>query len=368
MHHQWTFFGAFPHLETLELVGHGPPLETSDFAFLPPSLTSLTFPSSTYEVYSQFSSILPPHLLALKITQSTKFPSSFWLHLPPQLTKLDIRLGYNREEWPSENLASLLPRSLTLLLNANFSDHPLDLKDLPSSLESLDITCLRPFDIQPYSSTLIGRVLPNLKRVCFGSKFIPQIIRTFPATTQTIEVTDYVVEFVPLTDGIMEHRHWPPALRTFSSNAILDALPLSSFPPGLTKLIFVKDLLHFTTVSTLPRTLLHLGLKWDNVIECYEIDFPPHLTYLSLFGTRQRSLQYFSYYMLPSSLVELYLASIPASELKHLPPRLKTLQVSHITVPASDPISEAERSALERSWHFGGTVRSSYSIDTCATP
>ena len=330
---RWTFAGAFPQLETLELNFDDDRWEAHHFALLPQSITSLAVPPCTSDVYEQFPSLLPPHLLTLKVVgRSEDLSSSFWSYLPPQLTKLDVRPFYDADDEPR---ASQLPRSLRVL-HDSFSEN-LDLADLPSGLEYLDTNWILPSD----SLTLIGRVLPNLKRISIPD-ITKEILRSLPPTIQSIE-TDNI-------DPLIESKDWPPSLTKIRCPTFHD-FPLSNLPVGLVELITKYS--KMSDISVLPRTLLHLQLQSRELIPSENVDFPPHLVHLEMTGYRD-PIPGFPYHQLPSSITSLHLDYVPASQIKNLPPRLKSLSVQDFVLdPYYEPYSEAEIAAMRSKFEFG---------------
>lgn len=343
LHPTWTFAAAFPQLESLELDSLDAPWEEEDFDLLPPSLTSITIPSCDYQVYDKLSSLLSPHFLKLKLTSSSPFPPTFWSRLPPNLTHLHVQPDENVDASLADQLASLLPRSLTKF-ETNFYQ-TLNLKDLPSGLEFLNTVWIKPLDPNPYSQ--IGRFLPNLKTVRVSSTLTPELVRGLPPTVRYMEVSR-----IPLS---VESSHWPASLTKINCRDSDPDFSFSVFPTGLLELTIGKDDFNLAAISNLPRNLRCLAVYAKNIIDSKEVDFPPHLTNLHLVEERASSPERdFPYHNLPSLLTNLCLPVIPASKLKHLPPHLKSLQASDIPVDSDfNPDGEAEIAAMMLNFENG---------------
>ena len=337
IHPEWTLSSAFPQLETLELDGEEQEWENRDFALIPLSLTSLTLSIFTIDLDEEFSSLLPPHLLALKLSNSTTVLPSFWTHLPPQLTYLNVdAVPYETSQPPS---SPLLPHSLTRL-KGNY-DGIFDLERLPPGLENLSFSWLVNFDVnQPPP---IGQILPKLKKVkCFPLS--PQLVRLLPACIHTIDMSSRDAEAID---------HWPASLTELCGH-VSDSL-LKTLPRGLVTLASTMDFFDLSDMALLPRTLRHIFIRANRMTTAEEIDFPPHLTYLELVGDYTMASQRFPYSNIPTSVTQLASpTSLPASQLKHLPPRLTYLDTFAINIDTDfDPESAIEIAFMHLNFQNG---------------
>ena len=336
IHPKWTFASAFPHLETLELHSSSGSWQPY-LALLPQSITSLTIPPCEKVIDETFSSLLPPDLLTLKLSAvgNISFPTftpSFWSHLPSQLASLSI---YSITE---STCTAVLPRSLTQL-NGIFSYPNLDLADLPSGLTNLSRTLVTNM------SALTRSMFPNLREICIDS-IDPQFLQSLPPTVHTIDADVISVSSVD---------QWPASLTKLSFRNAPDHIYAALLPSKLVKLSLSSvHNINTAVFSRLPRSLRHFKLRCQEIVESDSIDFPPHLTFLSLFDNKYRRATSIIRH-LPASITNLKLTfSIPASLLKHLPPRLKALKTFNISGDYDwIPNTEAELAAMRMNFENG---------------
>lgn len=373
----WTFASAFPHLETLELDSDNP-FDAGDFALLPPSLTKLTISSVPSDANEHYSSQIPRQLLQFKVESDASLATSFWAHLPPHLTNLSIDNRSN-EPLPAEIL-SQLPQSLTTL--NGLPPGPYLPSMLPSSLTRFNTDMLSKFEYaSPTEIGDFGRHFSNLMWLKTTRPIDPSFLLALPSTVQTIDA-DTVVS------NDTQTWRWPASLTTlrvettpgpFSPSCLAStSLTALKLPSG-----FVFDL---NMVKILPRTLLYLR-AYDGIPRTQNIEFPPHLTSLILEASTfpfvnwielstsnmayqlgsnlsaqdraglngQRVSSCFPYHALPPSLTNLTLESLlPASQLKFLPRRLKTLNVDDIFEDADfDPADTVEMDAMQSIFEVG---------------
>ena len=336
IHPEWAFKSSFPQLETLELDSEEK-WENRDLTLLPHSLTSLSIPSCTLTTAEAPSSILPPHLLTLKIRHRSSFTPSFWRSLPPHLTKLRIQ-SQSLESHESLSTASMLPRSLKRLDGEIPAQ--LDLWSLPSGIECLRTSYLESFD----PNAPIGKLFPNLKEFQTVN-LTPQLARSLPPSVHTIGTVESGDTFEP--------KDWPASLTKLCGFPA--KFSLSSFPTGLTVLrLSGFQVFHLSKLALLPKSLRFLLINSRRNLEMTDVDYPPHLTFLSLSGAKFED-KCFRCHTLPRSLTELDLStSIPASQLKHLPSRLETLNITDISIDSDfNPYDEAEIAAMRLNFENG---------------
>lgn len=377
----WTFASAFPHLESLELdsVEEWNP---SDFALLPSSLTSLTLSLSTEDTLithgEEMASSLPRQLLKLKIRDHPTLLPSFWPCLPPHLTKL---CTHHSQNWSGDDYYSLPDLSLKHLnslthLKGSFTGC-LSLSDLPATITSLDMAWIKDFDASLLQS-FTG--LKTLKRL---DQLTPELLRSLPPSVESIFVSQLA------TTSTDMNKLWPPSLTILEAGYTSDwskgAYPASYFPSSGITFLTIPDCIDLSLVATFPSTLGTLIMErpilpasLDNIV------FPPHLTHLvisahhndnwdwvsvadpikvadddlpkmraSLHG--KKVIRCFPYNKLPQSLKHLSLSGIvPASQLKHLPPRLTHLSILDIFQDADfAPTDALEMSAMRNVFEIG---------------
>lgn len=348
MHPSWTFSSAFPQLETLYVHFYNKWKET-DFALLPPSLTSLTVSLCETPLEEDFTLSLPRQLLSLKVHRLLLIRPSFWRGLPPHLTKIYVGTVIRY-------LAVMRLPSLTQLNGGLIGCF--QLPDLPPTLTSLNIRWLRAtFNYAELAS------FPHLKKFSTG-ELTADMLRSLPLSClQTINTATF-----SLTKEDIE-QFWPVKLCSLSAGRCVIFPSLYTPPSGLTALTITKKV-DMALVASFPPTLRTLILDKAHSDDDNSIVFPPHLTHLSLlkgrvlgddwgwatfkepfqwaqsahqarngFASAEPSLslngktvlQCFPYHKLPRSLRYLTLAAaIPASELKNLPRALTHLEVYEI--------------------------------------
>ena len=326
----WSFTGAFPQLETLELDS----LESwtpRDCDLLPSSITSLTLSLSDY-VDDATIIQWPPLLVSLKIYSGVPNFLSFWTHLPPHLASLYLR-AYSDDLPSPDIITSALPRSLARL-EGGF-DARLSLIDLPPGLESIDTHWIHNFDP---NTAPIRRILPNLKR-----------LTTRELTTQLV-------------------CSLPPTIQSIKADTMDDIIPRHQWPQTLTDLTVSCGQLHlFNFATSLPRSLLQILVTFNEFVGASIAYLPPRLTSLRLecsSWTSEEGLD-LPFGNLPSSITDLQLEShILASQLKHLPPRLKTLVFYDLTIDYDfNPSDDMEIEAMMLRFEIGRRERILESFD-----
>lgn len=375
----WTFATAFPHLEMLRLTS----TETwtpKQFALLPSSLTELEIEELPSYADGNYCSSIPRQLLSLKVNSRVSVLESFWDHLPPQLTRLDFRTSESLEKDVALKYRILAgtPRTLTAWPLSFMPACTASLADLPPSISVLYSPWAQG-ESHLLTEEQVARLslnFANLERIHFDS--LPtHHLRLLPSTLRHLYVSKLEFE----KHQKIEASHWPSSLTTLSwqqASGLQTDEVSSMFPiESLTLLKFLTDLsigdshvFDMDALIHLPPSLLSLSLP-DCILR-ETVTFPPQLTYLSVThhmqdanepeaelgrwielaplntdgspentnynNSKARStlhgrkvLRCFPFYALPASLLELrILGMVPASQLKHLPQRLKTLNVDEV--------------------------------------
>lgn len=346
---EWTIKKALPHLETLEF--HGIQNWTfHHFECLPSTLTSLEISTEKTNDLSVIP-LLPRQLLSVRLL-ITALPSALDIRqLPPTLTSQRIwwSLKYPQrtgdvafhsevvdsfpktltevprlEHFPAASLARLPPRLVKLALSN--SEELIDLPNLAS-------------------------ILPDLTDLEVGSCTI-STINGLPSGVTQINLT--------LPNGDQTACHWPKSLNWLGMWRQKETFNPSVVPSWVTTLRV--DSLITSTVSLLPKTLTILEFTAIEYTET--IDFPPGLKDLSIvlneenewlrFAQNSKTAELdgragpqlvatdanlngakvercFPFEHIPSgvTLFEM-IGKIPASRLKYLPSRLKTIYITDI--------------------------------------
>lgn len=388
----WTFKAAFPHLESLDLHSKEKWLER-DFELLPPSLTHLNLrhlPKVTD--IGKFASLIPRQLLSLNVANYV-LNASFWVNLPPNLTALKVECALRDHDGVSyADIAKGLPRTLTSITLPFGHFSPAELALLPPSLTEID-TYERTSSSSASETTLdldVGRHFPNL-RAFHTSVLSPTLLRSLPSGITSIQAH--------VNDDTIKPEHWPSSLVSLEIRDAASNFSLSILPPGLTEFAILYEFeLDLASVSLLPRSLrtleCHNGLLRDKA------DFPPTLTTLSFARCEnalsrwlvfeeaavarpsmpeedeeaaedrepdlesaayretlngRKVLRCFPFHCLPQSLTELKAELfLPASKLKHLPRRLKLLNIDDIFEDADfHPDSAEELDAMRSIFDVG---------------
>lgn len=403
----WTFATAFPRLEVLDL-GSTQQWTPSDLALLPRSLTSLTLKQLLWNAGEEFSRSIPRQILTLKVSEGGAKGPSFWSNLPPQLQHLKWQgewkgagAGFMEDVHPSlAEVASSLPKTL-VKLSANLEYFPVDsLTLLPPDITNLYTH--NPDLSKVYHLDEVGdEVGLHFKKLEFfkTSWLPPSLLRTLSSTVKTIisratSSTDYTT---------VKPTEWPSSLTELrletSENFPISILPSS----GLVTLVLTgRTLIDVDKMSLLPSTLR--SLKCALGLPAGDFDFPPHLTSFILnenyysycledwlkveanglefddsfenedketvnvkvpfqpsapehraFLNGLKVLSCFSYHTLPKSLITLEIPFVvPASQMKYLPPQLKTLKVADIFADAEfEPESARELDNLRSVFEIG---------------
>ena len=339
----WDIKTAFPMLELLYLSCDPEEIEwtSSMYSHLPDTLTSLgPIYQSDEAAFMTLMESLPSNIR--KLTFYSPIEPSKFLALISSKELTELFTGA-REELnfliSDPQHIKLLPRTLTSICCGQIVSPVLTqeaISALPPSLTEL-LYLEQPDDDE---TPLIFDHLPHLTRLecqtvaslCFS----PETIKRLPRTVRTLSVAGDIDE-TPKSD-------WPPHLTrlelityTESYNKLFD-----SFPSGLTYLL-IQDGFDMTmsSISLLPRTLLHIRIIVGEIdFENRNIEFPPNLVYLNvtrdskspwiitkpIAKKQTRVVSCFPFHTIPRSVEHLFWAcSIPASQLIHLPPRLKTL-------------------------------------------
>lgn len=313
----------------------------------------------------------------MKVHMSTTTNRSFWDHLPPQLTDLSMNSSIRREDgMPPLEIASKLPRSLTKF-RGFLRGATLPLSLLPPSLTNWNFHWLLDYyDTWELDHFNLGQHFLNLKMIQVPS-VTNQLLRVLPPTVSHL-CTDSI-------ETSIDTALWPASLTHVDIRDTDQSFLITKMPSGLVELTLDGSVVLDTfLLSTLSRSLRSLcavdGILREN------IDFPPHLTrlllgncqnyscWLELSGEQRldgsapqgRPPHYlastgvkvgkcFPYHQLPQSLTELRLVSaLPASRLKHLPRRLKILDLVDIFEDADyQPDASLEMEAMKDIFEIG---------------
>ena len=396
MNPPWTFATAFPQLEVLNL-SFNRHWTIDDFNLLPPSITDLTIDSHPSNVDETFSLSIPRQILNLTFTGGGTPKLSFWQNLPPQLQIMKWKgevygEGGSVFDTVDESLgkvASALPKTL-LKLKMNLEHFPsASLLTLPSGLERLETHNTYSYylnNFQPVDDE-VGRHFKNLKYLS-TSYLAPSLIRTLSSCIQTISAHTNKI-----TSEDLSPTEWPTSLTELKLDTF-DDFDISILPTSglLTLCLLGQTWINMAQMKLLPQSLL--SLECLPGVAAPEINFPPHLTSLHFhdcdspgdwlqvdskglefddFFTNEdgdkfpvkipfdhmepahrasihglRVIDCFPYHTLPSSLLHLDLHFVmPASMMKYLPLRLKTLKLFDIFQDAEFiPDSPAEMDAM----------------------
>lgn len=348
----WSLANAFPLLEVLELYNK-PSWSAADFAQLPPTLTSL---ATTLPLSGKFKPHLPASLLYLKILDPINQFPGFADSLPPKLVSLELAsyMAYNPDHSTYDAFNVLFPKlpcSLTSLCPGFERIRYSTISLLPSTLTTLICRSWEHVNIN------LGQCFPNLKTldcICTVSA-----IRQLPPTLTQLSLstikTDQELPALPssLTDLKIVR---PP-------RGLLNALP-----PTLRHLRALATQIDLVDVAKLPRSLLSLEMEFGYKHNTDRpLDFPPGLTSLHLTSFYQwlevetpdsedrpdwtlacppagsKLHKWFPCEKIPRSVTQLRLEGyLPASHLKHLPPRLTELRYKQIFEDADFNPSDLE--------------------------
>lgn len=387
----WTLKDAFPVLEHLRIQDKEV-WTTQDLEALPATLTSLhTLFPNLHE--REFAKRLPRGLESLVVNRRVpeQIDPEFWAELP-QLTRLAV--GYLSDRNTAEHLSVLasLPKSLTdlELFQNNFSPFAL-LRNLPPRLTA--ITC----SDYPHSTPQVDLrvIFPYLKTFRVQESWTgsaPPHPRDLPQDTTHLETS--------LSTAGLEPAQWPKSLTVLRARGLENDFNAAVFPPGLVTLNLPDmDMDH---IKLLPRTLTSLGVTCSAFKNT--VDFPPHLTSLSVGSRRDtpwsmelelltpildangaaetldwdkpdhikallgaKVLNCFSFSKIPATVTSLHLpAVIPASQLKYLPLHLEDFEFADIFEDADfDRTSAVEVSRMRTNFYWGrlSHVRESFNPD-----
>ena len=391
--YDWTLKDSFPRLETLAIRDSGH-WTLKELETLPASLTSLDIgiPDADDDdedepALHQFIASLPRSLSHLKLRREQKAPpNSIYPHLPRNLVSYGYRTSSASTD-EATHFISDLPSSLTSLKRWNVRTINLDeFHRLPSSLNSLSFCNIEEdvYDLD-YSRFKNLTSLGTSTSFQFDLHLPRSSARTLSPTVTSISIASY--------DETMQPQDWPLQLKSLLIRKSV-FLPFAA-PPNLTSLV-VYHKLKLQDIALLPRSLISLDCSLDEIGSI--IDFPPSLTYLSVStspncriyienkngahlpptpfdeGTQNRLrmdppkvVSCFPIECVPPSTLKLHLAStcIPASRLRFLPPKLKSLRIKDIFIDRDfDPSDDHQIQAMTEIFCFGaknGFVSPSFS-------
>ena len=345
----WDIKTAFPILETLQLSYNPEEIEwtSSMYSHLPDTLTSLKpiYQDDEDEFIALIES-LPSNIRKLEVFGSPIELSEFLALISSrELIELEGDL-VDLVEDPQD--IKLLPRTLTSIRCGQIVSPFLTqeaISALPPSLtELMDLE-------QEDEAPLIFDHLPHLTRLestaAASIDFSPESIKRLPRTVRTLSMAGDI-DKIPKSD-------WPPHLTHLDLTTFTESFEnyFDLLPSGLTYL-FIQDAefaMPMSSISLLPRTLRRIRIVVGEIdFENRNIDFPPNLEYLDVSqqdgdwivtkppNKRRKHplvVSCFPFHTIPQTVELLYWAcSIPASQLIHLPPRLKTLWCSSVFVDA----------------------------------
>ena len=369
----WSMTSAFPQLCSLEMTLSRSP----NISWLPLSLTTLVLHMRQNAFVGPFYPILPRQLLSLQL-HGEGFESLHRIQdLPPNLTSFEapiVIVGYRYEvvDLPST------------LMSFKIRDYPIrsrdDLMKLPPTLTKISPIFAQEFDC--YDE--IGSVMPhltslNLRQITVRQS-TPSMIRSLPSSITKLSLRNDMEPFQP--------SDWPSSLLKLKMLYPCKNFRVDALPSNLTALsIEVNTVLTASDISKLPRSLLVLQCFFDHHLE--KCEFPPKLTALALkdrsrhfafpwvvmerefieyeyteyekenrpmneaflcnngttvrlpfnpsqwdvnrFLEGEKVAKCFDLALLPRTITDLKTtAVIPASQLKHLPPRLKVFKANCI--------------------------------------
>lgn len=360
----WIYRSVYPGLETLEVFENKKTFPTTILYahLLPPHLTSLTAaPPVKEEDFKTFMRALPLTLTKLKLDGSPprSISTQGLLDLIPHQSWKELNLC-----WRSIDMEVTLPPTLTTLdgwMGPSILTAA-DLNRLPKSLITLEAhEC--EYQSDPMQELLTFGQFKSLTSVFVQLSAAPlmtsQTVRTLPPTITELclkadlegwKVTDWPRDLV--------HLEWLPTTEKYffellpSNLTTLTIDPSGTSPP-------------MSSISLLPRTLTDLcytcrdvtpnvefppglrkldlsevapGQKWVDIEPCQvtvnenAVDFDILIfAHRCLMPVRPKVVTCFPFDKLPRGLITLHLGClIPASQLKHLPPRLVRLTATDI--------------------------------------
>lgn len=354
----WSLKVAFPQLDTL-VTRSKKDWTSDDFLALPETLTSLGmgFPDDCKDLIA-FASMIPRQLLHLELNWSDSLSAEFLRHLPPNLTSFQGgESTYSLSGREDPQLLSSLPRSLT-----NF---PVSLRDFPSAAILGLPQNITKVD---YQSTVwdqdLRLALPSLKEFCTTAPKA-STIKNLPPSIEKLCIR-------ALNDDSLHNFAWPPCLTVLELFAPKQSLRLHTLPSSLTTLKLHEEL-YFPYVSAILPKLNNLTSLQCSVATT-TMEFPPHLTELylrSLAGhwltlnppmankqcclNGKEAITGFPLERLPHTLTSLRIVgTLYASQLKHLPAKLRVLIVNDIFLDAKfDSLNPAEISRISSNFKLG---------------
>lgn len=395
---QWTLNTAFTCLETLEIYQWSP-WTRYQLEALPGSLTHLTTTANGIkEEQVTFSSLLPRTLLRLELRNDVVPNAAFFSHLPPQLTYLESSIASSMDSTPEmEATLATLPRTLTHLSPHFRRFSPSCLADLPPLLKvKWDTGKNRPF----ISDSSLLKPTPPITGLTLRDCIPASLIFHLPDTITELNVS--------IIGSDVSRDQWPKNLEILGlildedfrmtslpskdeSLEVVSGSALSRSTAGLVSLVIDDDFcLTASDISELPRSLKSLNcqlkagvlVSTDEEVPLKEVrlDFPPFLTFLEIGSEGQlgilervgshhttdsdgewmigaKVVQCFPFESLPATILTLKFNGglcLPASKVKHLPPRLELLDIAYIFNDADfDPTSESEVTRMKENFQIG---------------
>lgn len=377
----WSLANAYPRLETLHLDGLEIEWTAVDMDALPSSLTALGNTKITSDYYYQSSVVaaLPRGLRYWNI-QSDDLHAIAWAHLPRGL--LDLHLSNIDSSWrlfqdtPPPEIVDLPPTLTRLCL-----DNGWPLQDHPKSLQELDYRTVIDASKSDFSE------FKSLTTLGTPGYLFPVSLKSIDTLPNS--VASMYIDLAPVSSPV---KKWPDALRSLCLGyREVQEFSLLALPSNLTRLSYLTARHMFSSINLVPKNLTYLNMSFQ-LEPNDDIEFPSTLTYLSLLplspslivkpeawcshcprdsknphhflrldwsSTQEYSppkvTMRFPFHKLPGSITKLKLKTyVPASQLKYLPRRLVSLEVSGIFKDADfDPKSAVEREAMFEMYEAG---------------
>lgn len=385
----WSLKAAYPQLESLFLPKTQWTLEM--VSELPNSLTKLSgFEQNDPTLFVTLIKALPPRLDQLSVT---KLPIHFVDFMSLLSDRHLLTLDFGTSLSKPEQIA-LLPRTLTEI--STLPGLPVQFRPIVDShLTQAAVAALPPAltSLQHLSHSpevLYFDHLKELVEIGHESSDGPALsvasIKRLPPKLHTLNLTGDL-------DGITK-ADWPPLLTYLEWSPKSPNFSLDALPSRLTSLLIqnFEFTISLKMVASLPRSLTWLGFTCTHPFECEaNVDFPPSLKFLNMdcryycdwvvvepfkmmirtdeegdkevdfditevghldqLDRRPNVTMGFPFHSLPHELEELSLACcVPASQLVHLPPRLKAFELFEIfedaDFDANDPLLLTKMSEL----------------------
>lgn len=394
----WTVRTAFPLLESLKLDEEFA-FSPSDLLDLPDSLTCLSTVLSGFQYSStneedhasigaEFAINLPRSLTILKSSNvyGNGLRTDHYKHLPPHLVEFyNIPPSNDLGIAPPPEDVLALPRSLTKVSSEALPLSPpsTDLLHFPPNLKSVQVLSSYSFIAGSYVGTTIeadmGHIFPRLETLSGNCILSHSSLRSMPSTITSM--------YIRLDLNGITANDWPKSLTKLEIDPLFVTAPFQVLPANLQHLVIDfqngDEEIGPKELALLPKSLLSLKCTCKDVNEVHQLDLPPNLdlppkltkldlaivfdnttvhlysgkeTVFNRLNNRQltsvphrpKLVQCFPFASVPKSVTRLVVpCSLPASQLKHLPRRLKVLAAGLIFEDADfDPSAMRDKEAL----------------------